>query len=91
LALPHNARQTTKDVDVYIVAPEKAAILRAAASRVAERLELPGEWLNDGAHPQPLDRRGRSIASLVDTMGVIIYAYVAMVVMRDVIAEHRVQ
>jgi magnesium transporter len=28
------------------------------------------------------------IASLVDTMGVIIYAHVAMVVMRDVIAEH---
>ena len=28
------------------------------------------------------------IASLVDTMGVIIYAHVAMVVMKDVIAEH---
>ncbi len=28
------------------------------------------------------------IASLVDTMGVVIYAHVAMVVMRDVIAEH---
>jgi magnesium transporter len=31
------------------------------------------------------------IASLVDTMGVIIYAHVAMVVMRDVIAEHLAQ
>jgi magnesium transporter len=28
------------------------------------------------------------IASLVDTMGVVIYAHVAMVVMKDVIAEH---
>jgi magnesium transporter len=31
------------------------------------------------------------IASLVDTMGVIIYAHVAMVVMRDVIAQHTAQ
>jgi magnesium transporter len=31
------------------------------------------------------------IASLVDTMGVVIYAHVAMVVMRDVIAEHLAQ
>jgi magnesium transporter len=31
------------------------------------------------------------IASLVDTMGVIIYAHVAMVVMRDVIAGHPAQ
>ncbi len=31
------------------------------------------------------------IASLVDTMGVVIYAHVAMVVMKDVIAEHLAQ
>jgi magnesium transporter len=31
------------------------------------------------------------IASLVDTMGVVIYAHVAMVVMKDVIAEHMAQ
>jgi hypothetical protein len=49
MALLYNARQTTKDVDVYIVAPEKASILRNAASRVAGKLNLPGDWLNDGA------------------------------------------
>ncbi len=31
------------------------------------------------------------IASLVDTMGVVIYAHVAMIVMKDVIAEHLAQ
>jgi magnesium transporter len=31
------------------------------------------------------------IASLVDTLGVIIYAHVAMVVMRDVIQAHLAQ
>jgi Nucleotidyltransferase of unknown function (DUF6036) len=49
MALLYNARQTTKDVDVYIVAPEKAAILRKAAARVARNLNLPEDWLNDGA------------------------------------------
>jgi hypothetical protein len=49
LALLYNARETTKDVDVYIVAPKKAAVLRDAASRVGRRLNLPADWLNDGA------------------------------------------
>jgi hypothetical protein len=49
MALLYNARQTTKDVDVCIVAPEKASILREAAIRVAGKLNLPKDWLNDGA------------------------------------------
>jgi hypothetical protein len=49
LALLYNARETTKDVDVYIVKPEKAAVMREAGARVAARLGLPPDWLNDAA------------------------------------------
>ena len=44
----YGARQTTKDVDAYFVRPA-AAVVRSAASRVAGTLELPEDWLNDGA------------------------------------------
>jgi hypothetical protein len=44
-----DARPTTKDVDVYIVKPKDARIVRQAAMRVAEALDLPDDWLNDGA------------------------------------------
>jgi hypothetical protein len=48
LVLLYGARQTTKDVDAYFVRPA-AAVVRNAASRVAGMLELPPDWLNDGA------------------------------------------
>jgi hypothetical protein len=48
LVLLFEARDSTKDVDAYFVTPE-ASIVRAAAEAVAERLDLPGDWLNDGA------------------------------------------
>src|SRR5690349_5856947 len=48
LVLLFRARESTKDVDAYFVKPE-AAEVRAAAEAVAKRLELPGDWLNDGA------------------------------------------
>lgn len=48
LVLLYGARETTKDVDAYFVTPE-ASVLRNASSRVAVKLNLPDDWLNDGA------------------------------------------
>ena len=48
LVLLFRARESTKDVDAYFVKPE-ASSLRVAAEAVANRLDLPKDWLNDGA------------------------------------------
>jgi hypothetical protein len=49
LVLLYNARETTKDVDGFLLDPASAVAVRAAARRVADRLGLPEDWLNDGA------------------------------------------
>jgi hypothetical protein len=48
LVLLFGARETTKDIDAYFLTPS-AARMRTAASRVAASLNLPDDWLNDGA------------------------------------------
>jgi len=48
LVMLYEARKGTKDVDAVFVAPE-AAVVRRSAERVADRLGLPSDWLNDGA------------------------------------------
>ncbi len=49
LVLLYNARDATRDVDVFSSGPAAAGSLREAARRVASRLDLPEDWLNDGA------------------------------------------
>ena len=48
LVLLFRARESTKDVDAYFVVSD-ASLLRQAAGAVADRLDLPIDWLNDGA------------------------------------------
>jgi len=48
LVLLFNARESTKDVDAFFVKPE-AVTVRTAAEHVAEKLNLPDDWLNDSA------------------------------------------
>lgn len=48
LVLLFRARESTRDVDAYFFGPD-ASLVRNAATIVAARLELPDDWLNDGA------------------------------------------
>ena len=45
MALAYDARRATVDVDAIFV---PAAEVRKAAARVAERLQIEEDWLNDG-------------------------------------------
>jgi hypothetical protein len=47
MALAYDARRATVDVDAIFVPAEE---VRKAAARVAERLQIEGDWLNDGTN-----------------------------------------
>lgn len=49
MVLRFRARESTRDVDVAILAPADAQKVRELARRVAEEHGWPGDWLNDGA------------------------------------------
>jgi len=49
MVLGFDARQSTRDVDVIILAPEEARLVRNLARMVAEERNWPEDWLNDGA------------------------------------------
>ncbi len=49
MVLAYNARLSTHDVDVFIVAPKEARLVRQLARQVAQERDWPEDWLNDGA------------------------------------------
>jgi len=49
MVLAYNARLSTRDVDVMIVAPRDAQRVRQLAARVAVERHWPEDWLNEGA------------------------------------------
>ena len=49
MVLGFDARQSTRDVDVIILAPKEARLVRKLARMVAEEKDWPEDWLNDGA------------------------------------------
>jgi hypothetical protein len=49
MVLRFQARESTRDVDVTIVAPAEAQKVRELARAVAAEHEWPDDWLNDGA------------------------------------------
>ncbi len=49
MVLAYGARLSTRDVDVVILAPREATIVRQLARRVANERNWPEDWLNDAA------------------------------------------
>ncbi|TAH49198.1 MAG: hypothetical protein EYC68_18900 [Chloroflexota bacterium] len=49
MLLVYQARLTTRDVDAVILSPRSTATVRKWVKQVAHELDLPEEWLNDGA------------------------------------------
>ena len=49
MVLAYNARLATHDIDVFILSPKEARIVRDFAQQVALELNWPDDWLNDGA------------------------------------------
>lgn len=49
LVLLYGAREATKDVDALRISALDPIQVRTAAHRIAARLDLPEDWLNDGA------------------------------------------
>ncbi|HYO11804.1 MAG TPA: DUF6036 family nucleotidyltransferase [Thermoanaerobaculia bacterium] len=49
LVLLYNARDATRDVDAFALLSANPESLRVAVRKVAELLDLPEDWLNNGA------------------------------------------
>lgn len=49
MVLAYNARQATHDIDVAILSPREARIVRDLAKKVAAERGWADDWLNDGA------------------------------------------
>ncbi len=49
MVLGFDARQSTKDVDVVIISPAEASLVRNYVKIIASEFNWPEDWLNDGA------------------------------------------
>ncbi len=49
MLLRFDARPSTQDVDVVVLAPKQVSIVRTLVEQVAQEHSLPMDWLNDGA------------------------------------------
>jgi hypothetical protein len=49
MVLGYDARQSTRDVDVVILSPAEAKLVRNLVKRIAAEHDWPEDWLNDGA------------------------------------------
>ncbi len=47
--LGYDARQSTRDVDVVILSPAEANLVRNLVKKIAAERNWPEDWLNDGA------------------------------------------
>lgn len=49
MVLGYDARMSTHDVDAVALQPELARLLRKLVQQIADELDWPSDWLNDGA------------------------------------------
>jgi hypothetical protein len=49
MVLGFDARESTRDVDAVILAPDEVRLVRNLAKQVADERNWPDDWLNDGA------------------------------------------
>jgi hypothetical protein len=49
MVLAYDARMSTHDVDAVALHPESTRLLRRLVRQIAEELDWPTDWLNDGA------------------------------------------
>ncbi len=49
MVLEYGHRLTTRDVDVLIISPQEARVLRELVKQVAAENDIPEDWLNDAA------------------------------------------
>lgn len=49
MVLAYSARLSTRDVDVAILSPKEARLVRELARQIANKRRWPEDWLNDGA------------------------------------------
>jgi predicted nucleotidyltransferase len=49
MVLAYGVRQSTRDVDVVVLAPADVSVVRQLAALVADEMNWPDDWLNDAA------------------------------------------